>query len=119
VQRRDERIVGRWEGPSVVPVETGQRCRRRQEQEPDRDDKRILPPKASAQLVVDPPVELCGLVSLRVGEIDDAELAVKPILRYRPAGTAGSRFDIRGGLIIVADSAHSYGWRRLALLPCL
>ena len=95
---RKERIVRRYKWPGVVPVEVGRCCRHSQEQQPDGEDKRILPPKAPVKLVLNLPIVLRR-------EIHDGAIAAEPLLRRRLAGPDGLRPSVRGGLVIVANGA--------------
>ena len=108
VSRREEWIVSRHEGPGVFPVEVGCGRRHGEEQQPDREDKRIHLPKAPAKLVLGLPIVLARLAFVPQREIDDATFAVEPLLRHRPAWVDGGRRGIRHGLVIVTNGAHSH-----------
>jgi hypothetical protein len=108
VPRREEWIVSRYEGPGVFPVEVGRGRRHGEEQQPDREDKRIHLPKAPAKLVLGLPIVLARLAFVPQREIDDATFAVEPLLRHRPARVDGGRRGIRHDLVIVANGAHSH-----------
>jgi hypothetical protein len=110
----EEWIVTRYEGPGVFPVEVGRDSRHSQEQQPDRADTRILPPKAPAKLVGVPTV-LRRLLFVPGQEIEHATLGEERFLCSRPVRADGVRRGFCGPPVIVSSSAGSHSEQPRAL----